>query len=189
MLYPRTTPPLNLNLLTRTSALTYNLESCTRASRARHYRAGLATERFLSLFIDHPPSYSIIRYSARVLSSLARYAPPALLYRSCLGYWTSRCDNYFFLPLSSLCYPLLLCLLLWLTSNPFLVFCHLALIAPPTRVTHVGTVSMYRFPLVYACSHHFCPLLSLERSLCQEKNVMAPSAVCAVARLAMAENS
>jgi len=164
MLYPLTTPPLNLNLLTRTSALTYNLELCTRASRARHYTAGLATEQF-RLFIGHPPSYTIIRHSAGVLSSLVRYAPPALLYRSCQGYWT--CDTFFF-TFILLVLPSIALTIAVAHIQSFLVFCHLALIAPPTRVTHVGTASMYRIPLVYACSHFFCPLPYLERSLCQE---------------------
>src|SRR5260221_7297054 len=106
MLYPLTTAPLNLNLLTRTSALTYNLESCTRASRARHYRAGLATEQFLFLFIGHPPlrrtplSDILLGFSVLLLGThhLRCFIDIA---------WVIGRVTIFF-PLSSLCYPLLL---------------------------------------------------------------------------------
>src|SRR5216683_6556947 len=103
-------------------APTYNLELSMRASRARHYRAGLVTERFFDR--GHSPSYSILRYSAWVLGSLVRYAPLALLYPSCPGCWT--CDNFFSLfVLLSIALSIAV-----LTSNPFLAFSHLALFAP-----------------------------------------------------------
>jgi len=116
MLYPRTTPQSpTLSPLTHTSALTSNLGLSTRASRAHHYRVGLATEPFF----DRPVSV-LLRHSARVLGCLARYA-------SCiaLSILARSLDVAIFFG------PVIFCLLLW--SHPFPFLPHLNLFCSQHR--------------------------------------------------------
>ena len=84
------------------------------------------------------------------------------------GYCT-RDTSYFFLLVSpSVCLCLLLCLESWIQQ--ILGFFHRSVTRP--RVTHVGTVNMYRCPSMYVCSPLFCVFFCpFERSAKPDKNI------------------